>query len=160
MEIEDIIKEMLPQGYTYKQIGDRVGVSRNAISGRIMRMRLRGELDKNLNPICARAESPTRTERMVVAKEPHTLRVPRAVCSIPAPKDVKGVHLLDLNERDCRFPVAQTERGYYFCAEPRRDTKTRYCAEHHNIVWVKVAKRPKEERSEMVLRSHRFGDVK
>jgi len=157
MEIEDIIKEMLPQGYTYKQIGDRAGVSRNAISGRIMRMRLRGELDRNLMPIQPRSNP---IEKMVVAKENLTLKVIRQVCSVPVPKNVDGVHLLDLNERDCRFPVAQTELGHYFCAKPRRDTKTRYCAEHHNIVWVKVAKRPKEERSEMVLRSHRFGDVK
>lgn len=160
MSIEERIKELLPKGLTYKQIGDELGVSRNAISGRVMRMRIRGELDVYLKPVTSRAEPEHPLERMVVAKERLTLKVTRQRCSVPAPKGVGGVHLLDLNERDCRFPIAQTDAGHFFCGEPRRDAKTRYCLNHHNIVWVKLSKRPKEERPGMVLKSHRFGDVK
>lgn len=62
------------------------------------------------------------------------------------PKKVKPRRLIDLEAESCRFPVARKEETF-FCAEPRRDVKTAYCAKHHNIVWVKSTHTKKVRRA-------------
>jgi hypothetical protein len=111
MELEGKIKELLQNGLSFLQIANELGVTRGTVAGRITRMRQRGEIDNTYKP----------TDGITV----------------PPDKDVGGIHLLDLKEDDCRFPIGETIRGIFFCGEPRRDARTRYCAKHHTIVWVK-----------------------
>lgn len=132
MDLEDEIRRLLPTGMSFLEIGKQLGVTRNVIAGRVSRMRARGELDNKYNvlvPRVAQTKPPPSTE------EPAPK--PKFKLQVVPDKDVGGVHLLDLRENDCRFPVGETAQGHFFCGEPRRDHKTRYCAEHHPIVWVK-----------------------
>jgi hypothetical protein len=147
MDIAEKIKELLPTNMTFKQIGLELGVTRNIIAGQVYRMQERGEIDKRHRPVAPRAvvESPLDRQlqrnirasamKLIVQEEPD--------------EDIGGVHLLDLSESDCRWSIGVTSRGHFFCAKPRRDIRTRYCAEHHNIVWVKssviAARRKKAE---------------
>jgi hypothetical protein len=132
MDIEEEIKKLLPTGMSFQQIGKELGMTRSAIAGRVSRMRRRGELDNNYNVVVARI-----TPGKPVEKYYTPLPKPRVKLEVQPDADVGGVHLLDLREDDCRFPIGETARGHFFCGEPRRDHKTRYCAEHHTIVWVK-----------------------
>ena len=117
----------------FRSIGKEVGLSRNAVAGRVSRMRQRGEIDNFYRTVEKRAE-PERVVRQEtkVRKPPNIIKL-----SVPPDVDTGGVHLLDLREEDCRYPVGETARGHFFCGEPRRDVRTRYCANHHPIVWVK-----------------------
>jgi GcrA cell cycle regulator len=139
MDIEEEIKKLLPTGMSFQQIGKELGMTRNAIAGRVSRMRRRGELDNNYNVVVARITPGKPVEKYYQPPKtaPEPAPKPKVKVQVEPDADVGGVHLLDLREDDCRFPIGETARGYFFCGEPRRDHKTRYCAEHHTIVWVK-----------------------
>ena len=152
MDIAARIKELLPTGMTFKKMGEELGVTRNIIAGQVYRMQERGEIDKLHRPVAPRAvvESPLdrQTNRNIKASV-----IKRRVQEETEEEDIGGVHLLDLNEGDCRWSLGETSRGHFFCAKPRRDGRTRYCAEHHMVVWVKSSviaarrKRAEDDRS-------------
>lgn len=145
MDIADKIKELLPTGMTFKKIGEELGVTRNTIAGAVYRMQARGELDKKYRPVAPRAVPESPLDR-VIHRNIKAAAVKLRVQEEPD-VDIGGVHLLDLNEGDCRWPIGETNRGHFFCGEPRRDVRTRYCAEHHSRVWVKgsaIAERKKK----------------
>jgi len=123
MGLEEKIKELLQNGLSFLQIANELGVTRGTVAGRVTRMRQRGEIDNQYKPTAGR--------------------------TVPPDSSVGGVHLLDLKEDECRFAIGETPRGYFFCGEPRRDARTRYCAKHHTIVWVKGSapndRKPKRE---------------
>jgi GcrA cell cycle regulator len=127
MDIEDEIRRLLPTGLSFQQIGKQLGMTRNAIAGRVSRMRTRGDLDNKYNVLVSR----------VTTSRPASAARPKFKLEVKPDESIGGVHLLDLREDDCRYPIGETARGHFFCGEPRRDHKTRYCAEHHPIVWVK-----------------------
>jgi hypothetical protein len=139
MDIDDEIKKLLPTGMSFLQMGKQLRMTRNAIAGRVHRMRTRGEIDNNYNVLVARITPGKPVERFDLPKEEPPQPKPKQKFKLQVQPDVDvgGVHLLDLREDDCRYPVGETARGHFFCGEPRRDHKTRYCAEHHPIVWVK-----------------------
>ena len=147
MDIAERIKELLPTNMTFKQIGLELGVTRNIIAGQVYRMQARGEIDKLHKPVAPRAvvESPLdrQLQRNIRAS------AMKLIVQEESDEDIGGVHLLDLSENDCRWSIGETSRGHFFCAKPRRDSRTRYCAEHHSIVWVKssviAARRKKAE---------------
>jgi hypothetical protein len=136
MNIDDEIKKLLPTGMSFLQMGKQLRMTRSAIAGRVHRMRTRGEIDNNYNVLVARITPGKPVERFDLPKEEPSSK-PKFKLQVQPDADVGGVHLLDLREDDCRYPVGETARGHFFCGEPRRDHKTRYCAEHHPIVWVK-----------------------
>jgi hypothetical protein len=148
MDIADKIKELLPTGMTFKQIGLELGVTRNIVAGQVYRMQARGEIDKLHKPVAPRAVVESPLDRKL-QRNIRAAAVKLRVQEEPD-EDIGGVHLLDLSESDCRWSIGETSRGHFFCAKPRRDPRTRYCAEHHSIVWVKGSviaerKRKKEE---------------
>lgn len=135
MDIADRIKELLPTGMTFRQIGSELGVTRNSIAGQIYRMQARGEIDRLYRPVAPRAVVESPLDRQL-HRNIRASAMKLIVQEIPD-EDIGGVHLLDLGESDCRWSLGETSRGHFFCAKPRRDVRTRYCAEHHSIVWVK-----------------------
>ena len=137
MSIEEKIKELLPTGMTFLEIGKQIGMTRNAVAGRVSRMRQRGEIDNQYRTVEKRAEPENPLER-IVRREAKVRKPPKVIeLSVAPDVNIGGIHLLDLREEDCRYPIGETARGYFFCGEPRRDPRTRYCAKHHTIVWVK-----------------------
>jgi hypothetical protein len=122
MDIDDKIKELLPTGMTFLEIGKQIGMTRNAVAGRVSRMRQRGEIDNQYRTVEKRAEPDNPLER-IVRREAKVRKPPKVIeLSVAPDVNIGGIHLLDLREEDCR---------------PRRDLRTRYCAKHHTIVWVK-----------------------
>lgn len=53
---------------------------------------------------------------------------------------INGLALIDLEHNQCRFPTSRFDGQHYFCGEVTRDNRTRYCAEHHEKVFVKKRK--------------------
>jgi hypothetical protein len=147
MDIDEEIKKLLPTGMSFYQMGKQLGMTRNAIAGRVHRMRNRGEIDNGYNVVVARITPGKPVE--IYSQDGVKLLPPRPKVRVQVVPDIDvgGVHLLDLREDDCRFPVGETARGHFFCGAPRRDHKTRYCAEHHPIVWVKGSS-PKDKKKD------------
>jgi hypothetical protein len=123
MNYEDAIKTLLDEELSYTEIARRLGISRNAVAGHIFRIRK------------AQGISTMRRKPLGIMK---TARVTVAVTEIPNP--AKGKHITELEDQDCRYPIDHIDGHHFFCGEPRRDPRTRYCAEHHPIVWHKVRK--------------------
>jgi hypothetical protein len=159
MSIEGQIKEMLQSAFTYTEMAKKLEVTKGTISGKIARMRARGEIDYLYRPVIMRAEPEDPISRMIVAYERLTLRVTVEGRHVPPPANCEGVHLLDLNAGDCRFAVSRNDAGHFFCGKPRRDAKTSYCADHHAMVWVKRPGGPKKPFEFRSQKSRRFGDV-
>ena len=161
MSIEGQIKEMLLSSHTYMEMAKKLQVTKGTISGKIARMRARGEIDFLNRPIIMRALPDDPIARMTVAYERLTLRVTIEGREVPPPANCEGVHLMDLNPGDCRYAVARHSDMHFFCGKPRRDVKTSYCAEHHGLVWVNKASykstAKKEDHSRKPL-PRRFGD--
>lgn len=123
MNYEDAIKTLLNEELSYTEISKRLGITRNAVAGHIFRIR-KAEGVKSL-----------RRKPLGITK---SARVTVQVTEIPdAPK---GKHITELEEHDCRYPIDRVEGHHFFCGEPRRDHRTRYCSEHHPIVWHKARK--------------------
>jgi hypothetical protein len=160
VDIDQRIKELLPTGMSFAEMGKTLGVTKGTIAGKVTRMRLRGDLDRLNRPVVMRGTPENPLERMIVSQEQLTLKVKVERCLVQAPANAPGVHLLDLKEGDCRFSIAYYDSGHFFCGAPRRDLKTRYCAEHHTIVWVKRDKPSKGASRGVVFKSSRFGDDK
>jgi hypothetical protein len=148
MDIAARIKELLPTGVTFRQMATELGVTRNIIAGQVYRMQEKGEIDKRHRPVARRAVVESPLDRQL-QRNIRASVVKRRVQEETEEEDIDGVYLLDLNEGDCRWSLGETSRGHFFCAKPRRDPRTRYCAEHHSIVWVKssviAARRKKAE---------------
>ena len=123
MDIDDKIKELLPSGMSFQQIGKEIGMTRNAVAGRVSRMRQRGEIDNQYRTVEKRAAPENLVERIIKKEVKEKVRKPPNIIklSILPDADIGGVHLLDLREDDCRFPIGETARGHFFCGEPRRD---------------------------------------
>lgn len=121
MNYDDAIKELLNEDLSYTEIAKRLGITRNAVAGHIFRIR--------------RAQNLTSLRKKPLGINKTTV-VTVQVTEIPDYK--KGKHVTELEEQDCRYPIDRVDGHHFFCGEPRRDHRTRYCAEHHPIVWYKA----------------------
>lgn len=160
MTLDGQIKEMLQSSFTYMEMAKKLQVTKGTISGKIARMRARGEIDWMHRPVIMRALPEDPVSRMIVAYERLTLKVMVEGREVPPPANCDGVHLMDLNPGDCRYAVARTDAGHFFCGQPRKSAKTSYCEDHHSKVWVKRSNiKPKEDAKPRSPQARRFGDV-
>lgn len=70
-----------------------------------------------------------------------------------------GRPITELGEGDCRFPVGREDDTHLFCGEPRRDPRTRYCAEHHKLVWYRPRKLTAAEKKAIQEKRKYLGGV-
>lgn len=163
MSVESEIKQMLMSAFTYTQIAKHLRVTKSTISGKIARMRKRGEIDYMHRPVVMRAEPEDPIARAVYVEERFTFPVSVEGRWVTPPEGTKGVHLLDLNSNDCRYSVAMVQREHFFCGKPRASIKTSYCDEHHKLVWSArtspQGNKPAEPTPFRLAQPRRFGDV-
>lgn len=163
MSVEAQIKEMLMSAFTYTEIAKKLSVTKSTISGKIARMRKRGEIDYMHRPVVMRAEPEDPIARAVYTEERFTFPVSVEGRKIKPPKGTDAVHLLDLNSNDCRYSVAMVQRDHFFCGKPRASIKTSYCEEHHKLVWTRripqEEKNPEDIKPFRLASPKRFGDM-
>jgi len=136
LSLDARIKELLQTDMSYGAIGKQLGISRSAVAGKISRMRQRGEISPTHIIQFPRSDPSHPIAKAVMRDERIALKKWVEVREVPPPPGTRAVHLLDLREADCRYPMFYTvSRGHFFCGEPRRDNKTRYCEKHHSVVW-------------------------
>jgi GcrA cell cycle regulator len=96
-------------GLSARQIASQIGVTRNAVIGKISRLRL------------TRTHEPPRSRPLIATREPEPVALGRRA-------------LLDLGPRQCRWPIGDpTDDDFCFCGE--RVAGGSYCAQHTAIAY-------------------------
>jgi hypothetical protein len=159
--IDQKIADLWQENATAQKIADQVGITKNAVIGRITRLRDKGyDLRKREHP--AKVEAmPKRTS----VPKPVILWVPEPpVDPITEPKIAhvmgpKGI--MDLKMDDCRYIINDGPAPLFlFCGDPKAG-KT-YCAAHHKLCYVRPPNRVKGSKISLkkltYTSSHHFKD--
>jgi GcrA cell cycle regulator len=140
-----LLKSRFEAGLTCREIADDIGVSRNAVIGKISRLNL-SRADGVGERFSERKESPkarpprnsSSSQRQILK----TLRPKPAAAPLEAP--LLGEHrcsLLELNEGKCRWPISDVgAAGFWFCGNtPVKGLP--YCAGHARIAYHPASRR-------------------
>lgn len=140
-------KKLYDEGYSCGEIGDRIGCSRNAVIGKVHRMKwpLRGPSKmptgkrrkqvlarrKNAAEERAKKQFAIRTRRATPAEQAAAkLSFDSEVKRLEAIPDVGTMKLLDLTETACRYPIGDpTSPGFLFCGSEKVHGHS-YCLKH------------------------------
>ena len=133
----ELLKSRFEAGLTCREIADDIGVSRNAVIGKISRLNLSrpggvGErfVERKENPKArAPRNAPSSQRQILKALRPRPAAEEAPLC---------GEHrcsLLELNEGKCRWPISDLgAAGFWFCGNtPVKGFP--YCAGHARIAY-------------------------
>jgi hypothetical protein len=129
------LKRMREDGYTFDVIAERLGCTRNAISGKVDRLGLARPPRKERI-----AEADKRRERRARAKlvsvEPGPVVLP--ILSQPEPKqEASGtVSFAELREHHCRWILNDDMSNPVFCGEQKSGRS--YCEAHRLLAYVRA----------------------
>lgn len=135
------------EGWSATQISKVLGLSRNAVMGKIHRLGLSardqpsepGKRHPKANPLTPRPKDKKRRPKLTVVATAPEERINRQRVWLPLP-DTSPVALLDLKSGQCRWPVETLDRAEAaFCGCPTSGT---YCAPHHRLGVSAVQPKP------------------
>lgn len=152
-EIQKRIQKLWEKGWTSTEIGNDLGMTRNAVMGQLYRMRMAGAKLRG---------KPSTKEKVVPLPKPIGMK--KFIRRAPAPKKLtqeeivaltnpkpngKPVKLVDLNPLSCRYIVSgYLPKEYMFCNEVKKEDSS-YCLYHHYKCYV-----PKSSIREQRARPH------
>ena len=119
------LRELVAEGWSMSRIGDDLGLSRNAVCGKIHRMKI----VVSPKPLVGKVKS-GKPERVAPFRPPANLPPPLVVVPPPEEPNSLQLQLLDLVSGQCRYP--QGDRDFLFCGHPQREHSS-YCAYHHRL---------------------------
>lgn len=148
IELTSRDKEMLKmwdEGETASHIGNHFGITRNAVMGRLNRLRQAGFVGyKTVKPpihrISKKAVKADRAEiKEILAAKRKELKLKT------------GYSLMQLDFGMCRYPISGNRASEYrFCGKPI--SKRSYCTEHHELCWYPAGKRDRDTSSQFILK--------
>lgn len=158
-----LMRQMWLRGQSSGEIGHVLGVSRNAVIGKLGRLGLLGNRRRHV-PSMPEREPPDQD----VLRAAHLLTYPPLTPFplLPAPAAAPLV-ITSITDGMCRWPTGGGGREpYYFCGEPvthRAEPRaggyamlSAYCARHHAVAYIaphKYQRRPPKARSVAQLRT-------
>ena len=111
------LRELVAQDFSAGRIAVMLGVSRNAVIGKIKRLRLNWPLDKN------RHQAPPKTP-------------PAPIMNV----EVQGEPclIMDLSNETCRWPLWHNDGPHFYCGRLDADQKNGcpYCRKHRRIAYA------------------------
>jgi len=122
---KDIIK-LWEQGFSGSHIGKELCITRNAVMGRIHRLRAAGVVVASRTTDAAFDMPKKKNYRKPYpAPKPEPAPVPRT----------QGVKFMDLQFNDCKYVMNDgSPASYIFCGLPVKDRS--YCEEHYKVCYV------------------------
>jgi hypothetical protein len=134
------------EGLSSSTIALRFHITRNAVCGMVHRARIKLGMRRpppsHFRPSPSRRETPSLAslDGSIAAPRPRKPRKPKA---IPEPPKALGgaFHILDLNDRQCRFATSSSGDHHLFCGAPVQGFSS-WCAAHALRVFQPLAKRP------------------
>ena len=124
-ELDNVIKESIAAGYTAREIGIKIGVTKNAVLGRARRMNLRS--------------GRTEKDNVIRGKFKPRFRILKPT-PLPEPEEAaKSVTMFHLTPQSCRYPVSGTGLDILFCNEKKMHGHS-YCQKHYRVAYRPVLK--------------------
>ena len=134
---EQIIK-LWNENKSATEIAKEVLVTRNTVIGVITRARPLGVITRPM--MVEQAKRGRDGSERKKQKNPRTVVInrvfPMQIIEEQNP-EIIGVSLFEIAHNGCRFPTSRFEDQHYFCGKAKRDSKTSFCSEHHQVVWLK-----------------------
>jgi hypothetical protein len=135
-------------GMTSGQIAERLGLTRNAVMGRVNRMRRRGISLRTLDPEMLerikemQAEHRLENEKKKQFQKLFKIKKPRFINGVsdsvfvtPKPKYMIGVSILKLRFNSCRYIVSEnTDENAVYCGNYAE--KPPYCPDHAAMCYL------------------------
>jgi GcrA cell cycle regulator len=131
----ELLKTHFEAGLSCREIANEIGVSRNAVIGKLSRLNL--TRDKKIE---VRRDGPKRSRpRSVPRLQYRMLR--QLFAEVPPAEDDQTIHseqhcsLLELSEERCRWPISNPgEKDFCFCGNRPLDGLP-YCAGHSRLAY-------------------------
>lgn len=121
-----LVVQLYEAGYSYSQIANELGKTRNAVAGVLLRIRTGKEQVSIAKPKPRLRASPKpKSEPMAKPRPTYKMRSVET-----APQGAKELH--ELAALECRW--AYGDGPFLFCGHPT-NLKSSYCEKHHNIVY-------------------------
>jgi GcrA cell cycle regulator len=132
------LKAHFAAGLSCREIADQIGVSRNAVIGKVSRLNLTREKTRAARPARKEAASTPRSRAIAGLR----LRLVKARSDEPPPvADHEPIHnghccsLFELNRETCRWPInTPGEADFCFCGNPPIEGLP-YCAGHSRLAY-------------------------
>ena len=131
-------------GMTATEVGKALGITKNAVVGKVNRLRAKGVFMRMRQPPTPKPERAPRPPRPPKPKKPRPEKVvrltPPALVCVPVPDPVvdktsRFVTLLELTQQSCRYIVSKDTEETLYCGAPR--TRKSYCTAHAALCYVK-----------------------
>ncbi len=144
-----LLKQYWNSGWPTIDIAEKLGTTRNAVIGRVDRLKRRGELEARFSDGKGYNKTKRSEKRVKATAAPVPLRhfinskpvPPTPLPETPLSSAFLGLAFEELEPWQCRYP-AGGDRGkpITFCGQRRRQDSS-YCDHCHNICWVPLRKR-------------------
>jgi hypothetical protein len=116
------------QGASSSEISKHFGITRNAVMGRINRLRKAGFVGyKTSNPPIYRVSKKTPEDKKEELSKFFHAKEKRN-------EHKENIHLIELKTDSCRFPVSGNYAPYIFCG--KQQEKGSYCLEHYKLCYI------------------------
>lgn len=135
-ERDQALRDLADAGLTSGEIARNIGMSRNAVMGKLWRLGIRKgppsvsmeEREKYRPP------KPDRNAPVTVAPlKPHASIPPRRIPLLTLAEDrPKNLQIWELEAHHCKWPMGDPkDADFHCCGAVRKDDKSPYCAYHH-----------------------------
>jgi GcrA cell cycle regulator len=131
----ELLNSHFAAGLSCREIANEIGVSRNAVIGKLARLNLTREKKPDLR----RASAKTNRPRSVPRLQYRMLR--KLFAEVPPAEEIQAIHseqhcsLLELSEERCRWPInSPGEEGFCFCGNQPLGGLP-YCAGHSRLAY-------------------------
>jgi len=150
-DMEKKLIKLWSEGLTGGQISIVLGCTRNAVMGRLKRLRDAGYVDYKISQarVAAVKKTAFKRERKRLSTLPNMtekklnilapmLREEELIVAEPVKTD--HVKLIHLTSKSCRYIVSgNTSKEFLFCNVPKKDGSS-YCPEHHKLCYIPMSK--------------------
>lgn len=131
-ELDAALRRLWDDDYSAAQIAARLGMTRNAVTGRMHRLKL--QLRGRAKP----RPAPKAAPRPFVLFGPNMKGVrtaPRPESAAIRPAQRKPCSLMELQPGQCKWPIGDPrETDFHFCGGPALEERP-YCVEHTRIAY-------------------------
>lgn len=137
------LRQMWAQGLTANEIAKNLGVTKNAIVGKVHRLCLTARPSPIKSKENEGEEAELLTVETTVKQTAKSVSEEKISSAKPAPKACKDINikLVDLDSHTCRWPIGDPrDDDFCFCGKKVRTGQT-YCDEHSQMAYVKAAKK-------------------
>ena len=129
-KMQELLEQLAGEGLSCLQIGQSLGVSKNAVIGRGRRTGVRFGFGKSKRKLTANLPRARRGVTQISLPAPMPVMRPEPIV-YPASIHVEGgVDIDDLGPRDCKWPVASNGTHHKFCGCDRFAGSPNYCVLH------------------------------